>query len=234
VYDLSGQVKDEEKPAPIAPAGAAVGSVAATEVESIVTQEEKPEVKPEEKTVHSLFSFEEPTIETPEAMEETHEIKEETPAVDDDEPLFEPTVEATPMAPAQETQPVTHYEEERPSIKVFDNPFRSSGNDDEGFEITSRIITQEEVQAKAEQEVAVIEAKKAKASDPKEELKKQRLRALSMNFRTAKGLEELENQPAYLRRNVDINTSDDHDLSNYSASKNGISGENSYLHGNVD
>ena len=234
VYDLSGQVKDEEKPAPIAPAGAAVGSVAATEVESIVTKEEKPEVKPEEKTVHSLFSFEEPTIETPEAVEETPEIKEEAPVVDDDEPLFEPTVETTPMAPAQEMQPVTRYEEERPSVKVFDNPFRSSGNDDEGFEITSRIITQEEVQAKAEQEVAVIEAKKAKASDPKEELKKQRLRALSMNFRTAKGLEELENQPAYLRRNVDINTSDDHDLSNYSASKNGISGENSYLHGNVD
>ena len=82
--------------------------------------------------------------------------------------------------------------------------------------------------------MAVIEAKKIKTIDPKEELKKQRLRALSMNFRTAKGLEELENQPAYLRRNVDINHTDDNDLSNYSTSKNGISGENSYLHGNVD
>ena len=241
VYDLSGQVKGEEKATPIAPAGAAVGSVAATEVENIVTKEVEPEVKHEEKTVHSLFTVDEPIAEepkaveeTPIAVEETPEVVEETPAAEDDEPLFEPTVEATPMAPAQETQPVTHYEEERPVIRVFDNPFRSSGNDDEGFEITSRIITKEEVQAKEEQEVAVIEAKKAKATDPKEELKKQRLRALSMNFRTARGLEELENQPAYLRRNVDINHSDDNDLSNYSTSKNGISGENSYLHGNVD
>ena len=241
VYDLSGQVKGEEKATPIAPAGAAVGSVAATEVENIVTKEVEPEVKHEEKTVHSLFTVDEPIAEepkaveeTPIAVEETPEVVEETPAAEDDEPLFEPTVEATPMAPSQETQPVTHYEEERPVIRVFDNPFRSSGNDDEGFEITSRIITKEEVQAKEEQEVAVIEAKKAKATDPKEELKKQRLRALSMNFRTARGLEELENQPAYLRRNVDINHSDDNDLSNYSTSKNGISGENSYLHGNVD
>ena len=138
------------------------------------------------------------------------------------------------MAPAQDTQPVTRYEDERPVVKVFDNPFRSNSGDDEGFEITSRIITREEAEAKAEQEVAVMEAKKAKAIDPKEELKKQRLRALSMNFRTARGLEELENQPAYLRRNVDINHTDDNDLSNYSTSRNGISGENSYLHGNVD
>ena len=242
VYDLNGEVKNEAKEAPVAPAGAAVGTIAATEVESVITKEEKPEVKPEvkpeEKTVHNLFSFEEPIVETSEVVEETPEAKEETPVVEDDEPLFEPTVEATPIAPAQDTQPVTRYEEERPVVRVFDNPFRSNGGDtsgdDEGFEISSRFITREEVESKSEQEVAVIEAKKIKTIDPKEELKKQRLRALSMNFRTARGLEELENQPAYLRRNVDINHTDDNDLSNYSTSKNGISGENSYLHGNVD
>ncbi len=238
VYDLNGEVKNEAKEAPVAPAGAAVGTIAATEVESVITKEEKPEVKPEvkpeEKTVHNLFSFEEPIVETYEVVEETPEAKEEAPVVEDDEPLFEPTVEATPIAPAQDTQPVTRYEEERPVVRVFDNPFRSNGGDDEGFEISSHFITREEVETKAEQEVAVIEAKKIKTIDPKEELKKQRLRALSMNFRTAKGLEELENQPAYLRRNVDINHTDDNDLSNYSTSKNGISGENSYLHGNVD
>ena len=238
VYDLNGEVKNEAKEAPVAPAGAAVGTIAATEVESVITKEEKPEVKPEvkpeEKTVHNLFSFEEPIVETSEVVEETPEAKEEAPVVEDDEPLFEPTVEATPIAPAQDTQPVTRYEEERPVVRVFDNPFRSNGGDDEGFEISSRFITREEIESKSEQEVAVIEAKKIKTIDPKEELKKQRLRALSMNFRTAKGLEELENQPAYLRRNVDINHTDDNDLSNYSTSKNGISGENSYLHGNVD
>ena len=88
--------------------------------------------------------------------------------------------------------------------------------------------------AKAEQEVALMESKKAKQNDPKEELKKQRLRALSMNFRTQKGLEELENQPAYLRRNVDVSHSNQIDVSHYTTSKEGISGENPFLHDNVD
>ena len=238
---------------PVQPANLAVGSVAATEVEKVFPKEEQPVEKHEEKTVHSLFT---PVTEVPEPVEpkvvepvETptnvtekpkavEPVETPTPTVEDnqpedDTPLFEPTIEPTP-APVQETPRTVHYEEEKPVVRVFDNPFRSSGsNDDDGFEITSRIITQEEVQAKAEQEIAVLEAKKAKQADPKEQLKKQRLRALSMNFRTARGLEELENQPAYLRRNVEINQADE-ELSDYSASQNGISGENSYLHKNVD
>ena len=238
---------------PAQPANLAVGSVAATEVEKVFPKEEQPVEKHEEKTVHSLFT---PVTEVPEPVEpkvvepvETptnvtekpkavEPVETPTPTVEDnqpedDTPLFEPTIEPTP-APVQETPRTVHYEEEKPVVRVFDNPFRSSGsNDDDGFEITSRIITQEEVQAKAEQEIAVLEAKKAKQADPKEQLKKQRLRALSMNFRTARGLEELENQPAYLRRNVEINQADE-ELSDYSASQNGISGENSYLHKNVD
>lgn len=242
VYDLSGKVKGDEAPVPTKPANLAVGSLAATEVENAYPKEEQPEAKHEEKTVHSLYSTEEPKavepVETPtnnvdpEVAEPGRSVEGPTETIEDDEPLFEPTVEPTP-APIQETPHTVHYEEERPIVRVFDNPFRSSNNDDEGFEITSRIITKEEVQARAEQEVAVLEAKKAKETDPKELLKKQRLRALSMNFRTARGLEELENQPAYLRRNVDISHTDE-GLSEYSASQNGISGENSYLHKNVD
>ena len=148
--------------------------------------------------------------------------------------IFEPTSEPTPTAPIQETPQSPRYDDERPVVRVFDNPFSSSSSDDEGFEITSRIITQEEVQARTEQEIAVLEAKKAKETDPKEQLKKQRLRALSMNFRTTRGLEELENQPAYLRRNVEISQSDESDLSHYSTSQSGISSENSFLHDNVD
>ena len=257
VYDLSGKVKGEttETPEqsrkveePAQPANLAVGSVAATEVEKVFPKEEQPVEKHEEKTVHSLFT---PVTEVPEPVEGPTNITEKPKAVEpaelkapesvetptqsteDDTPIFEPTIEPTP-APVPETPHTIHYEEEKPVVRVFDNPFRSSSsNDDDGFEITSRIITQEEVQAKAEQEIAVLEAKKAKQADPKEQLKKQRLRALSMNFRTARGLEELENQPAYLRRNVEINQADE-ELSDYSASQYGISGENSYLHKHVD
>ena len=241
------------------PANWAVGSIAANEVEKVFPKEEQPMEKHEEKTVHSLFN---PVLEVPEPVEpktvepkvpepvegptsiteapKTVEPKVPEPVegptstIEDDTPLFEPTIDPTPAAPVQETPQTIHYEDERPVVRVFDNPFRSgSSSDDDGFEITSRIITQEEVQAKVEQEIAVLEAKKAKQTDPKEQLKKQRLRALSMNFRTARGLEELENQPAYLRRNVEINQAEE-GLSEYSASQNGISGENSYLHKHVD
>lgn len=254
VYDLNGQVKDEEKAAPVQPARPAVGSIAATEVETLYP---KPVQKHEEKTVHSLFDstvpepvegpkntvepqapepVEGPTniIETPKAPEP---VETPTPTMEylqpeDDTPFIEPHIASAP-APTQERPETVRHNDERPVVRVFENPFRSSGSDDEGFEITSRIMTHEEVQAKAEQEVAVLEAKKAKEIDPKEQLKKQRLRALSMNFRTARGLEELENQPAYIRRNVEIQHADE-GLSEYSASQNGISGENSYLHKNVD
>ena len=232
VYDLSGQVKEEEKTAPVAPAGTIVGSIAVTEVENIVPKEEKHE----EKTIHSLFATEEPQVEekveAPQVVEDIKPVEEVTP--EDEEPIFEPINEPEPTPTYEAPTTTTHYEEERPTVRVFDNPFRSSDNDDESFEITSRIMSKEEVQAKTELEVALMEEKKTKETDPKEQLKKQRLRALSMNFRTARGLEELESQPAYLRRNVDINHTDDNDLSSYSTSKNGISGENSYLHKNVD
>ena len=242
VYDLSGQVKDEEPQAPVQPANLAVGTVAATEVEKVFPKEEQPEAKHEEKTVHSLFTpveteapvpAERPTIEEPQAIEEpTQTIEDNRP--EDDTPLFEPNFNSTPAEPIQERPQTTHYADERPVVRTFDNPFRSgSSGDDDGFEITSRIMTKEETQARAEQEIALLEAKRAKETDPKEQLKKQRLRALSVNFRTARGLEELENQPAYLRRNVEISHADE-GLSEYSASQNGISGENSFLHKNVD
>ena len=237
VYNLNGDIKDKETPAqpeattetPVAPAFIAP--------QAVTPQEDLPEDKHEEKTVHSLFVEETPDV--PEVEETFQPVEdaapEEEPAPEDDEPLFEPTVEATPTAPVQEDIPTVHYEEERPVVRVFDNPFRSNSSEDDGFEITSRIISKEEVQARAEQEVALLEAKKVKTNDPKAELKRQRLRNLSMNFRTARGLEELENQPAYLRRNVEINQADtEDDLSHYSTSGNGISSENSFLHDNVD
>ena len=189
-----------------------------------VTPQPTPKTEPEERVIHSLFDVEETVEEI--AEEAVEEVIEEEPLLAESTPIYTPEPEKTPFV-----TPIR--EEEKPVVRVFDNPFRQS-SDDEGFEITSRIMTHEEVTAKAAQEVAVLEAKKAKETDPKEELRKQRLRALSMNYRTARGLEALENQPAYLRRDIDINSQADNDLSHYTTSQSGISGQNSFLHDNVD
>ena len=216
-YDLEGNLIGEPKLPPVVTTVETPKPQEAKVVEEPESQEAETPVNQqpeEEKVVHTLFSDEE----------------EEPLAPIDPEPIVETT--PTPM-PTPEPTPIFHPEEEKPVVRIFDNPFRSTGEDD-GFEITSHFITKEEVTAKAEQEVALMESKKAKQNDPKEELKKQRLRALSMNFRTQKGLEELENQPAYLRRNVDVSHSNQIDVSHYTTSKEGISGENPFLHDNVD
>ena len=216
-YDLEGNLIGEPKLPPVVTTVETPKPQEAKVVEEPESKETETPVNQqpeEEKVVHTLFSDEE----------------EEPLAPIDPEPIVENT--PTPM-PTPEPTPIFHPEEEKPVVRIFDNPFRSTGEDD-GFEITSHFITKEEVTAKAEQEVALMESKKAKQNDPKEELKKQRLRALSMNFRTQKGLEELENQPAYLRRNVDVSHSNQIDVSHYTTSKEGISGENPFLHDNVD
>lgn len=150
------------------------------------------------------------------------------------EPVFQPVKESAsePVAPAPAK--VFNGDESKPTVKHFDNPFRED-NDSDGFEITSRVVNHEELETMQAVKVDIVTIEEPKKTiDPKEELKKQRLRALSMNFRTQKGLEELENQPAYLRRNVDISANSNNDLSHYSSSSNGLSSENSFLHDNVD
>ena len=214
VHTLGGEVKEEKTAAPVVTARAPEPVVDTKPIEQKPEPEPEPKPKSEERVIHSLFDIEE---------ELTEPLDEELPVV-----------ENTPIVtPEPERIHTTPRVDEKPVVRVFDNPFHQS-NDDEGFEITSRIMTQEEVTEKAAQETAVLEAKKAKETDPKEELRKQRLRALSMNYHTASGLEALENQPAYLRRDVDINRQADNDLSHYSTSQHGISGQNSFLHDNVD
>jgi len=129
-----------------------------------------------------------------------------------------------------------HEEPASPSVKVFDNPFKNANNDDDSFEISNISTIGFEAQHEvAEVETLVIEEPKAKPYDPKEELKRNRLRALSLNFKTQKGLEELERQPAYMRR--DMNYEEvvaEEEVSQYSATSQGISAENSFLHKGVD
>lgn len=76
----------------------------------------------------------------------------------------------------------------------------------------------------------------------KSEERSSRLRDFSMKLKTPEGLAEMENQPAYLRRDVslfDVAPSNDSSVSNFTISsdkndKGKISGDNSFLNKNVD
>ena len=206
------------------------------------------------RTIHSLFPEQEtaaspvvtpvitPTAE-PTAMTSTKSTPE--PAL---EIAAETTIEEEDHGPVihslDEKSETLHFDtpvykheqaDPTPTVKVFDNPFTNT-NEDDSFEFSNHIETAASTsQETAAVETLVIEEPKAKPYDPKEELKRNRLRALSLNFKTQKGLEELERQPAYMRRDMnyeEIITEDE--VSQYSATSQGISTENSYLHKSVD
>jgi cell division protein FtsZ len=130
-----------------------------------------------------------------------------------------------------------HEETPKPSVKVYDNPFKNNGDDD-SFEISniSTLSFESNYQHEtAEVETLVLDEPKEKPYDPKEELKRNRLRALSLNFKTQKGLEELERQPAYMRRDMNYEEIEaEEEVSQYSATSQGISTENTFLHKGVD
>lgn len=139
---------------------------------------------------------------------------------------------------AMSSPAVTHHTlEPEPQVKVFDNPFAGAGDDDDSFEISNqtRNVVYAQSAETAQVTTITLEETKTKPYDPKEELKRNRLRALSLNFKTQKGLEELERQPAYMRRDQnyeEIETEDE--ISRYATTSTGMCSENSFLHGNVD
>ena len=209
----------------------------------------EPVIAPKETaTVHPLNEPEQHVIPavTPEPAPVTTHVISEIPATCKPEPEAEHdedehigtvvhSLNETSEPIRFDTPTIKHDEPAAPSVKVYENPFKNNSEDD-GFEISNIHTLSTEAQHEvAEVETLVIEEPKEKPYDPKEELKRNRLRALSLNFKTQKGLEELERQPAYMRRDMDYEEIvSEEEVSQYSASSQGISSENSFLHKGVD
>ena len=188
------------------------------------------------RTIHTLDEQEaQPKAETAPTID--FNVTETSYNIEDDTPhtVVHSLNETAEVRPTE--APVFKHEqaESTPTVRVFDNPFASSNNnDDDSFEISNSIETHTQAEV-AEVETLVLEEQQEKAYDPKEELKRNRLRALSLNFKTQQGLEELEREPAYMRRNKNFEEIEfEEEVSEYSATSQGISAENSFLHKGVD
>ena len=187
------------------------------------------------RTVHAL-NEPETQPEPVKIVEEAPVVVEPEPKVEEDEPIGTVVHSLNEQSERSFEAPVyLHEETTKPQVKVYENPF-SNNKDDDSFEISNHSNLGFEGQHEvAEIETITLEEPKEKVYDPKEELKRNRLRALSLNFKTQKGLEELERQPAYMRRNANYEEIQvEEEVSQYSASSKGISTENSYLHQGVD
>ena len=189
------------------------------------------------RTIHRLDEPEaqpEPKVETPIIDFNLFATDPDTNEDDTPHAIIHSLTENTETRQAE--TPVYKHEqtESTLSVKVFENPFANNSND-EGFEISNLAESHTIKASTVEVETLVLEAPKEKPYDPKEELKRNRLRALSLNFKTQKGLEELEREPAFMRSSKDFeNLEIEEDVSEYSATSQGISTENSFLHKGVD
>lgn len=195
-------------------------------------------------TVHSLdFNMNlEPqaTIEEEKTFEETveanlvHDLDDMT---DDDSIISSNGTEPGNTEYFSQNGGSTMIEPQEPTVRKFDNMF--GGNDNENdFEITSRLSNNEQVLTinKIETEQATIDTATAeKKTDPRIE-QRNKLKSLSQfNFSNDQELSFLENVPAYLRRNKNIESSNNEDeMSRYSGSSEGSYSKNSYLHDNID
>ena len=129
------------------------------------------------------------------------------------------------VEPERESDNVTQ------TSRVYNNPFNNS-DDDEDFGIKSYVRDAADTQTVVRHEV---KKEQNNQLSQQEALRRQRLSSLN-NFRSMSYIEELENQPAYKRKGLNISVNnEEQELSNYSFNKGrGISENNSYLHDNVD
>lgn len=131
---------------------------------------------------------------------------------------------------------VHHIETERKietatqSSRVYHNPFNNNDDDEDLGGVKTYVRDAANTQTMMKHEVK----KEQKNQLPQQEvLRRQRLSALS-NF-TMSDIEQLESQPAYKRRGLNITDDNEQELSNYSFNKGkGINENNSFLHDNVD
>ncbi len=120
---------------------------------------------------------------------------------------------ALPAEPKSEPESISHHQIAEPEFSLQPEP------------------QQEQTEEKEEADQADIERNSL--------ARQNRLKAMSMKFRSTQGLEELERQPAYLRRSTQLSNPDPgKEVSRYSLDnengKPGLRSDNSYLHDNVD
>ena len=112
------------------------------------------------------------------------------------------------------------------------NPF-TADDEEEDFGIKSFVNDCAETETVVKHKV---KTEQKNEISQQEKLRRERLASLTMNYRSMSNIEKFENQPAYMRRGINISTDNqEQELSNLSFSKNnGISENNTFLHDNVD
>lgn len=182
--------------------------------------------------------------EVPKAEEMTSYVKEETAAEE------ESSTEVTETEPfvfiKEEETPVAKTEEPKQVTFEFEITNNSNVSIDEATEITAfneePVITSQAPVNESKEESSVVAKAEGDEQLRKAQERVAKLKELSFKLKSPNGLSELENEPAYKRRNINLNAtphSSESQVSRYTLSegddkKAEIKPNNSFLHDNVD
>ena len=208
-----------------------------TETKTEVEEAEEAEVKPAvEQEIHVVeIKQEKPqpsVVNKPEDRRVVHVLGDNDN--DDDDLLERNTNDSHPSTRDMDGDRDVTTESTITHVTKHKNPFPAD-DDEEDLGIKSYVTDCADTETKTIVKPKVQTGQKNVMSQ-QERLRRERLTSLTMNYRSMSNIEKFENQPAYMRRGINISMDDqEQELSNLSFNKNsGISENNSFLHDNVD
>lgn len=205
--------------------------------------------KTPEKKVFSLTDEAPKKIETPIVNEVTEVVQEMTSYIKEEEtPIVEQKEESIePFLISQETEVFENKTEEVIEEKVEEQQvtfeFEVANSNVVSLEEPFLIVKKEEESIVKSEDINEVSAKVDDETQEKKAIDRvAKLKELSFKIKTPNGLSELENEPAYVRRNISLNSvphSSESQVSRYTLSegedkKVDIKPNNSFLHDNVD
>lgn len=204
-----------------------------TEAEAAEEAEVKPAVEQEIHVVEIKQEKPQPSVvNKPEDRRVVHVLGDNDN--DDDDLLERNTNDSHPSARDMDGDRDVTTESTITHVTKHKNPFPAD-DDEEDLGIKSYVTDCADTETKTIVKPKVQTGQKNVMSQ-QERLRRERLTSLTMNYRSMSNIEKFENQPAYMRRGINISMDDqEQELSNLSFNKNsGISENNSFLHDNVD
>ena len=208
-----------------------------TETKTEAEAAEEAEVKPAvEQEIHVVEIKQEKTqpsvVNKPEDRRVVHVLGDNDN--DDDDLLERNTNDSHPSTRDMDGDRDVTTESTITHVTKHKNPFPAD-DDEEDLGIKSYVTDCADTETKTIVKPKVQTGQKNVMSQ-QERLRRERLTSLTMNYRSMSNIEKFENQPAYMRRGINISMDDqEQELSNLSFNKNsGISENNSFLHDNVD
>jgi len=239
IFNLNDEIKKEETPeAPVVaetPVVEEMTSYFKNEVKNVT----EPEVTDNKAEVNNEFTNEISSapvneIETPEASSEPFLFIREESTIEDKieiETRIESNVEEENLFFSEEKNEVVFEITNTSESKDFDEPFIITKTKDENITASNDVNDKSNI-AKVQEDEQLRKSQERIA----------RLKALSQKLKTQNGLNELENEPAYVRKNVNLSIpphSSESQVSRYTLSENEdkkteIKPNNSFLHDNVD